>query len=103
LSRAYTLALNLAFGLHLKYFNCVTIVEAERLKALRPHSQGFSIFAEVLVKLLRQGLSYVEVPLVARERSAGESKALRLLNVVRVVSGVVVLFWDVRIRRVKVT
>jgi len=100
LSRTYTMALNTAFGFNLTYFNCVTIFRAEQLKTLQPRSSGFSIFAEVLVRLLDQGHGYVEVPLIARERSAGESKALRFSNIRRVVSSMAMLFWDLRIRRV---
>lgn len=83
-SKAFTFLVNLITRRGLRYYNGLQIHRAAILKSLRIESQGYGFQAEVLVKALRLGNSYIEVPMDLIERVKGESKAFRLKNVVDV-------------------
>jgi hypothetical protein len=83
-SKAFTVLVNLITRRGLRYYNGLQIHRAAILKSLRIESQGYGFQAEVLVKALRLGNSYIEVPMDLIERVKGESKAFRLKNFVDV-------------------
>lgn len=65
LSQFYTLVVNLLFGLNLKYFNGITVHKTALLRSLpeeTKRNEGFSYNAEILVRLIRSGYWYQEVP-----------------------------------------
>jgi dolichol-phosphate mannosyltransferase len=86
ISKGFTAVVNVITGRRLKYYNGLQIHRADVLKALDIESTGFGFQAEVLVKALRAGGSYVEVPMELREREVGDSKAFRLKNVIDVLA-----------------
>jgi NAD(P)-dependent dehydrogenase (short-subunit alcohol dehydrogenase family) len=98
-SRLYTRVLNLLFGRHLQYFNGLTIYPVEFLRRNPATTFGFGFQAEVLLKALNSGLSYIEVGLPIDARTAGGSKAVTLTNIVSVLSTVARVFTDLRIMR----
>jgi NAD(P)-dependent dehydrogenase (short-subunit alcohol dehydrogenase family) len=98
-SRLYTRVLNLLFGRHLQYFNGLTIYPVEFLRRNPATTFGFGFQAEVLLKALNSGLSYIEVGLPIDARTAGGSKAVTLSNIVSVLSTVVRVFSDLRVMR----
>jgi NAD(P)-dependent dehydrogenase (short-subunit alcohol dehydrogenase family)/glycosyltransferase involved in cell wall biosynthesis len=98
-SRLYTVVLNLLFGRRMRYFNGLTIYPLQFLRRKPLTTFGFGFQAEVLLKALYSGLSYIEVGLPIDERSAGGSKAVNLGNIASVAGTVVRLFWMLRIRR----
>ena len=63
---------------------------------MRTH--GFAYMAAILVRLIRSGHSYIEVPMPLQVRQHGQSKAFRLNNIVSVLRTLTALFWEVRIR-----
>jgi glycosyltransferase involved in cell wall biosynthesis len=83
-SKTFTAAVNAITGHHLKYYNGLQIHRADVLQRLTIQSSGFGFQAEVLVKALHGGRSFVEVPMALREREHGASKAFRLRNAVDV-------------------
>jgi glycosyltransferase involved in cell wall biosynthesis len=83
-SKAFTVLVNLITRRGLRYYNGLQIHRAPILKNLRIESQGYGFQAEVLVKALRLGNSYIEVPMDLIERVKGESKAFRVKNFVDV-------------------
>ena len=98
MSRAYTGLLNLLFGRSLHYYNGLTIYPASFLRGDPVTTFGFGFQAEVLLKALAAGLSYVELPLPIDRRMAGRSKALSLRNIVSVGATVARLMVDLRWR-----
>jgi NAD(P)-dependent dehydrogenase (short-subunit alcohol dehydrogenase family) len=98
-SRLYTRVLNLLFGRHLQYFNGLTIYPVEFLRRNPATTFGFGFQAEVLLKALNLGLSYIEVALPIDARTAGGSKAVTPTNIVSVLSTVVRVFTDLRVMR----
>jgi NAD(P)-dependent dehydrogenase (short-subunit alcohol dehydrogenase family) len=99
ISRLYTKVLNLLFSRHLQYFNGLTIYPVEFLRRNPATTLGFGFQAEVLLKALNLGLSYIEVGLPIDARTAGGSKAVTPTNIISVLSTVVRVFTDLRIRR----
>jgi len=83
-SKIFTAAVNRITGRHLKYYNGLQIHRADVLRGLTIQSTGFGFQAEVLVKALHGGRSFIEVPIDLREREHGESKAFRWANAVDV-------------------
>jgi hypothetical protein len=83
-SKAFTFLVNLITRRGLSYYNGLQIHRAPILKSLRIESEGYGFQAEVLVKALGLGNSYIEVPMDLIERVKGESKAFRVKNFVDV-------------------
>ena len=98
-SRLYTQMLNFLFGRRMRYFNGLTIYPVSFLRLDPASTFGFGFQAEVLIKALFFGLSYVEIALPIDPRSAGASKAVTLRNIVSVIETILRLFYDLRIRR----
>jgi len=82
LSRIYTFLVNMASKNSLRYYNGCPLYK--RYDVLRWHVEttGFGYQAEFLTRLLHEGKSYVEVPLVSLDREGSGSVSLR--NVVSV-------------------
>jgi NAD(P)-dependent dehydrogenase (short-subunit alcohol dehydrogenase family) len=98
-SRLYTVVLNVLFSRHLRYFNGLTIYPVTFLRRGPLTTVGFGFQAEVLLKALNSGLSYIEVGLPIDERSSGASKAVSARNIASVAVTVARLFWTLRIRK----
>jgi len=84
LSRAYTRLVNLLFGLDLHYYNGLPVHKRKLLQNIAITSGGFGFQAEILVKLIKSGASYVEVGVKGAEET-NESDALRVRNWLSVV------------------
>ncbi len=82
-SRSYTTLLNLLFGLRIGYYNGLPLHRVDLLRKIEITSDGFGFQAEILIKLIRAGCSYVEVAVPGAEQTQ-RSKALRLRNLVSV-------------------
>jgi glycosyltransferase involved in cell wall biosynthesis len=80
LSRVFAHLVNLASGYSLHYYNGCGVYR--RADVMRWHSRtsGFGFQAELLVRLLDEGASFVEVPIVCRERQGGKSSAMKVRN-----------------------
>jgi len=99
ISRLYTHLMNWLFGQRMQYFNGLTIYPVSFLRLDPASTFGFGFQAEVLMKALYAGLSYIEVGLPIDERSAGASKAVTLRNIVSVLGTVLNLFYVLRIQK----
>jgi glycosyltransferase involved in cell wall biosynthesis len=94
ISFAYTTAMNVLFCMHLKYFNGLQIHRTEWLRDADVSSEGFGFQAELLIKAIKEGHSYLEVPTIHTERpGGGETKIFKTKNIRSVARTVVVLFW----------
>ncbi len=84
LSRAYTGIVNRLFGLRLRYYNGLPVHRRELLRKITITSGGFGFQAEILVKLIRSGATFVEVGVHGAEETK-QSDALHLRNWLSVV------------------
>lgn len=97
LSRTYTWMVNILFGTIFSYTNGSNIYRTELLRGIRIRTNGFSYQTEALVKLVRQGVDFVEFGISIRERAHGKSKALSFQNWLRVIQSICILFWEVHV------
>lgn len=80
LSRTYTRLVNFLSGYSLGYYNGCGVYR--RADVMRWHSRGsgFGFQAELVIRLLDHGATYVQVPIVGQDRQSGSSSALKLRN-----------------------
>lgn len=83
ISLVYTKIMNLVFGLHIKYYNGYFICPSDLLKSLTLKSEGFTLFAEIKIKLIKNGVKYIEIPYECALRKYGTSKALTKKGIVQ--------------------
>ena len=79
-SWGFTTIINILFGLHIKYYNGLVVHRTELLRQIAINTDGFAYQAEALIKVLRQGHSYVEVGTNVTQRQGGRSMALMPKN-----------------------
>lgn len=96
-SRGFTMTVNMLFGLKLNYYNGTVIHKTELIREVDIKTNSFAYQAEALVKLLRQGHSYVEVPYTSATYDGIFSYAMRPKNLIAVFKALAVLFVDVRL------
>jgi glycosyltransferase involved in cell wall biosynthesis len=92
LSGGYTAMLNLLFGLNLPYYNGIALHRGDLLKSIEIKTNGFAYAAEILIRLIRRGSTFVTVAVVIRERKEGRSSALKPKNMMRVF-GAILSLW----------
>ena len=61
-SKGFTILCNTLFGLNLKYYNGLNILPRKDIKDIPTRSEGFTYMAEILVYLIKSGVSYIEIP-----------------------------------------
>jgi dolichol-phosphate mannosyltransferase len=93
ISRSYTRLLNLLFGLKLRYYNGIVVHRRELLQSIEITTNSFACFAEALIKLLRNGATYVEVGYDSTQRKVAYTNAFRLKNVINVIKTILYLYW----------
>jgi len=96
-SRTIVNVMNLLFGLRLKYYTGPWLCRTDTLKRINTISQGSMILAEIPVRLIYSGLSYIEVGLQPQPRTAGSTKTFRLKNIVSAVTSIAHMAWSVHV------
>ena len=81
LSKMYTWSINALSGYRIRYYNGLAV--HLRYNVMRWHAdyRGFGFQADLIARLLDERFSYIEVPVLAQERTKGRSKAVTLKNV----------------------
>jgi dolichol-phosphate mannosyltransferase len=69
LSSVYRLIINISFGMNLNYSNGTVIYKKKILSNIKIISVGFFYQAELLIRLIRSGYSYCEIPHVINQNS----------------------------------
>ena len=82
--------------MRLRYYTGPWICRTEAIKRIHTIGEGSMILPEIPLRLIYDGLSYVEVGLQPQSRTAGVTKTFRFTNVVFVVTSIARLFWSVR-------
>lgn len=90
-SKGFTLIMNFLFGLNLRYYNGMVLHKTKLLKSIEIKTDSFAIQAEVLVKLIKKGYSFMEVGIYLSDRKRGSSKAFRVSNVLGVLKSIISL------------
>lgn len=99
ISYTFTGLLNIMCGFKLKYYNGTVVFPTEQLKGISIKSNSFAFQSEALVKLLRSGLSFVEVGIMNKERQDGNSTALSFKNSKGVIRTMLDIFIEVYFKK----
>ncbi len=98
-SRAYVFLVNRLFGQRVRYYNGTVIHRTANLRDLEIKTDSFAYQAEILIKLLHAGKSFVEVGIEIDPPKPGRrSRALRWKNLVQVGRTMADLFLELRLR-----
>jgi glycosyltransferase involved in cell wall biosynthesis len=77
ISRLYTMLVNLASGYRLRYYNGCSLYRRADVVRFHVEATGFGYQAEFLTRLLHEGRTYVELPLVSMDREGSGSLNFR--------------------------
>lgn len=97
LSRLYVFLLNHLFGLGLKYYNGSTLVPKHCFNKIHVKTSSYAYEAELLIKLLNRGHSYVEVGVRDIFEKGRKTRSFSLKNIFGVVKFIFVIFWEIKI------
>ena len=79
-------------GKSIKYYNGPVL--HHRVNVIRWHSgrNGYAYQAMIITRMLFHGATYIQVPIIALDRSSGKSNAFDLLNIITVVHCIFEIF-----------
>jgi len=97
LSKLFGLIYAVCFDVHVQYINGPCVYPVARLRGLQINSTRFSIVAEINVKLLRQGLSFLELPSYRQTGLTGSS-SFSFRNLVETAAVFCRLFYEVHLK-----
>jgi glycosyltransferase involved in cell wall biosynthesis len=97
LSSLYTGIINLSFGMSLNYMNGTVMYRRCVFDNIRLRCKGFFYQTELLIKCLRNGYLYAEVPCALRQRGEGFSKATTFKSIRKVAQDYIATLIDVYI------
>ncbi|OGP53799.1 MAG: hypothetical protein A2Y65_12635 [Deltaproteobacteria bacterium RBG_13_52_11] len=87
LSSLFRTIINLSFRMNLNYTNGTVLYRKSILDGMHLQSKGFLFQAEILVKMIRKGYLFAEVPYSIGKRNTGTSKAISFRSFFNVVKG----------------
>lgn len=85
LSKFYKAIINLSFGILLNYMNGTVMYRKCILEDMDLNAAGFFFQTELLIRCIKTGYLYAEVPYALRGRAAGRSKAVTMKSLLAVV------------------
>jgi hypothetical protein len=96
LSVLYGKIINLLFGNHIRDYHSAVVYPVALTREIPVESRGYLYGMEMLVKLLRHKVTYVEVPVVLNiDTAPGKSRSLRWKTLVNLLSTI----WLLSIKR----
>ena len=96
ISKSFTKTMNLLFGLRLGHFLGMTLCKTSLIKKLKLTTNSSCVMAEVILKLIKTGHTYRQVPIVMRKKKMS-GNIFRLRNVTGLVKTVGKLFFMLQI------
>ena len=85
LSSLFTFIINITFFSTLSYTNGPVFYRTCLLKDLKFESNGFLFQSELVIKMIKKGYMYNEVPILLSKRSSGKTKAIKLSSLLGVI------------------
>lgn len=93
LSKIFTKTVNILSGKTILYYNGPALHRTENVAAAGLKVWGFGYQAELICKLLREGKSFLEVPVCNVDRQGGKSKSFHPANVKSVLGSLLRIGW----------
>ena len=97
ISKTFTMMINLISGYKIHYYNGPVIHKTFNVMRWSPDTHGFAYQAEIIVKVLDEKGSFVEVMINNYDRQDGDSKAFTIKNILSVSHSILQIF----LRRVR--
>jgi glycosyltransferase involved in cell wall biosynthesis len=97
LSAMYLTIINMTFRTRFNYTNGNIIYRKRIFDVVEPRSNGFLVHAECLVRAIRAGFTFAEVPVTLSKRRGGDSKAMLFDSFFTVCREFIALFYYVHI------
>lgn len=85
LSSLYRFIINTTFGVNFRYTNGTILYRKSALKKLVHRSNGFFFQTDILIRLVKRGHLFAEVPCWLGSRKGGTSKAIALSSLVQLI------------------
>lgn len=101
ISSTYRFIINMSFGINLNYTNGTVFYRRAILDDIKLKNFGFFYQAELLIRLIRKGYLFAEVPNFLQTRNNGKSKAITLISLIKVMKGYLTLAYDIHIKHVE--
>ncbi|MBF0299281.1 MAG: glycosyltransferase, partial [Oligoflexia bacterium] len=101
ISTLYRFIINISFGVNLNYTNGTVFYRRVILEDVELKGNGFFYQAEILVKLIRKGYLFAEVPNLLKKRLCGKSKATTLSSLLRITKNYLSLVYEVHFKRIE--
>jgi len=98
ISEAYNFIINATFGTKLNYHNGTTLYRRKILDDVELSSFGFFFQTELMIKLIKKGYLYAEVPNYLSKRVGGSSKALTFKSFLEVAKGYLKLIKTIHLK-----
>jgi glycosyltransferase involved in cell wall biosynthesis len=98
LSFVYRFIINTTFLVQFNYTNGTVVYRKKLLEELDFHSEGFFFQTDLLIRLVKRGYLFAEVPYRLYARAHGVSKAVTFPSLMRVVKGYLRLVRDIHFR-----
>lgn len=99
ISFLYRIIINSTFNITLNYTNGTTLFRRSILKELKYRAGGFVYQADILIRLIKRGYLFAEVPYRLRIRKEGKSKAVSLRSLRNVIKGYFRLLIDIYLKQ----
>ncbi len=99
LSIFLTKVLNTLFHLRLKYYNGPSIYKLSLVRSVKVFADRYDYFLELLIRCLKLGVSYEEIPFANKNDNAANSKAIRFNNLKCMVNTILHLMMDVYVKK----
>lgn len=96
LSGCFTQLVNLLSGYRVRYYNGLAVLRRPDVLRWHSHAHGFGFQADMITRLLDFGATFVEIPVVPKERTEGATKAFTFRNICSVLHTLL----EISIRRV---
>lgn len=97
ISSLYRSIINISFGINLNYTNGTVFYKRIIMGDVELKSFGFFYQAELLIKLIRKGYLYAEIPNFLSKRHAGKSKAVTLKSLMQIMLSFINLFYEIHL------
>lgn len=99
ISSIYRFIINMSFGINLNYTNGTVFYRKALFEEIELKNTGFFYQVEILIKLIRRGYLFAEVPNYLKIRNSGQSKALTMKSLMNVIKGYLALVHEIHILR----
>ncbi len=95
ISGLYVSVMNLLFELKLKYYNGPFICKTSLIKNMPIISSGHTVYAEIKVRLIKNGASFMEIPFEHIGRIHDRSKAVSWRNINSTIKMIFLLYREI--------